>query len=72
MKWLLIWTVENDEEDHAEYESWANSWEEVVGYFTSWMSKTSDVIKGEVICYWGDKPYGKGEPCLTMNICVED
>lgn len=72
MKWLLVWIVENDEENNTEYESWANSWEEVVGHFTSWMSKTSNVIKGEVICYWDDKPYGNGTPCLTMNIGIED
>ena len=73
MKWYLKWEEEIEEgESKLEKEHWATSWEEVVGYFNGWMSKTSNVIKGEVVCYWGDAPYGNGKPCLTFNLYVED
>lgn len=73
MKWYLNWIEGVDEEESKlEHEHWATSWEEVVGYFTDWISKSSDVIKGEVICYWGDKPYGDGKPCLYMNIQCDE
>lgn len=73
MSWYLHWFEEIEEgESKLEHEQWAMSWEEVVGYFNSWVSKTSEVCKGEVICYWGDKPYGNGKPCLTFNLYVDE
>lgn len=67
MKWLMKWEIEN-EEGNIEMEDWATTWEEVVGHFTNWISKSSDVIKGEVVCYWGDHPYGDDKPCLYYNV----
>lgn len=72
MTWLMGWETENEDGERIHEEHWATSWEEVVGHFTSWMSKTSDVVKGEVICYWGEQPYGNGKPCLYFNINPED
>ena len=71
VKWYLNWIEEVDEEGNkVEHELWVNTWEEVVGHVNTWMSKSSDIIKGEVVCYWGDTPYGN--PCLTYNIRVEE
>ena len=69
MKWYLHWFVDEEDIDElVEKESWATSWEEVIGYFNDWMSKSSDVVKGEVICYWDDThTYGNGKPCLYMD-----
>ena len=69
MKWLMKWAV--DAEDGGRpyiKEQWATSWEEAVGHFTSWISKASDVIKGEITCYWGEEPFGDGKPCLYFNV----
>jgi len=71
VSWYLHWFEETEEAGKLEHEQWVMSWEEVVGYFNSWVSKTSEVYKGEVICYWGDKPYGTGKPCLTFNLYVD-
>ena len=72
MKWLLTWTEENENGDRLEHEHWATSWEEAVGHYTSWLSKSSDAIKGDVICYWDDTPYSNGNPCMTYNICTSE
>ena len=73
MKWYLHWFegLDDEYESKLEKEQWANSWEETVGYFTNWISKSSNVTKGEVICYWGDTPYGDGKPCLTFNVYID-
>ena len=71
MKWLLEWELEDEDENRIKYENWATSWEEVVGHFTSWISKTSNVINGKVICYLGETPYGNGKPCLYFNVYIE-
>lgn len=72
MKWLLSWELEDEDENRIKKEDWADSWEEVVGHFVSWIAKASDVVKGEVVCYWGDKPYGDGKPCLYFNVYAEE
>lgn len=73
MKWLLKWREEPIEEDkYIDHEAWATSWNEVVGYFNSWIAFGSDVIRGKVICYLGDTPYGDGKPCLYFNGYIED
>ena len=71
MKWYLKWKLEDEDENVITREDWAESWEEVIGHFVGWISKSSDVIEGEVICYWGDKPYGDGKPCLYFNVYSE-
>lgn len=72
MKWYMKWELEDENENHIKKEDWAYSWEEVVGHFTSWIAKSSDVMKGEVVCYWGDNPYGSGNPCLYFNVYAEE
>ena len=67
MKWLLEWCEELDEEMLIDHEEWATSWNEVVGYFNSWIALDSDVIRGKVTFYLGDTPYGDGKPCLYFN-----
>ena len=71
MKWLMHWLTEDEEYGRAYVtEQWASSWEEAVGYFTSWISKTSNVVMGNVTCYMGDQPYGDGKPCLYFNVSI--
>ena len=71
MKWYMNWKLEDENGDIISKEGWANSWEEVVGYFTGWISKSNDVIEGSVVCYWGDNPYGNGKPCLYFNVYID-
>lgn len=71
MKWYLNWELETKDGEKIQKEDWASSWNEVIGYFNNWMSRDSDVVKGEVICYWDDEPYGDGKPCLYFNIRAE-
>lgn len=68
MKWKLTWCEMDEAEHFYHFTAWANSWDEVVGRFVQWMSTASDVVQGEVICYWGDAPYGDGKPCLQYRI----
>ena len=67
MKWLLEWCEKQDEEMYIDHEEWATSWNEVIGYFNSWIALNSDVIRGKVTCYLGDTLYGDGKPCLYFN-----
>ena len=69
MSWFLKWVNVNDEtNERITHEGWVKTWYEVIGYFNDWMSPNSDTIKGEVICYYGDQPYGDGKPCLYYRI----
>ena len=72
MKWLLEWREELTKEDYIDHEAWATSWNEVVGYFNNWIAFGSNTIRGKVICYFGDTPYGDGKPCLYFNAYAED
>lgn len=72
MKWYLKWEIEITDEQRIKKEAWAYSWNEVIGYFNSWITHESDVMKGEVICYMGDKPYSNDKPCLYFNAYIEE
>lgn len=71
MKWLMNWELEDEDGNRTEMEGWANTWEEAVGNFVGWISKNSDVIKGQIVCYWGDKPYIDDKPCLYFNVSAD-
>lgn len=68
MKWKLIWYEMYEDESFHRSTAWANSWEEALGCFIQWTCTASNVVQGEVICYWGDTPYGDGKPCLQYRI----
>ena len=67
MNWLMEYVTEDEDLNHQKNVNWATSWQEVMGHFMSWISPDSEVIKGQITCYWGDKPYGNGKPCLQYN-----
>lgn len=68
MSWLMKWITEDEEMNYEQHECWATSWQEVMGHFMSWIAPDSEIVKGKVICYFGDKPYGDNNPCLSYNI----
>ena len=45
MSWLMEYITEDEDMTREKYTSWATSWQEVMGYFMSWISPDSDVIK---------------------------
>ena len=68
MKWLASWEEEIDSKKY-ESEKWLTSWTEVTNLFNEWMNTFSDIVKGEITCYWNDgKIYGDGRPCLIYDI----
>lgn len=68
MSWLMEYITEDEDGAHERHTSWAKNWQEVMGYFMTWISPDSEVVKGKVTCYYGDKPYGNNSPCLNYNI----
>lgn len=72
MNWLMKWITEDENGSYYLHESWADSWEEVIGHFTSWITSKGEIVKGKVICYWNDKPYGDNNPCLNFDVLPFD
>lgn len=68
MKWLMEWITEDEDDCTREnHKSWATSWQEVMGYFMTWITQDSDTIEGQVTAYKDGKPYGDGDPCLYFS-----